>query len=163
MAKITVKHDDKQVGFIEDTSYEVGDKNIAIHYYEDIGFQVSVLDRKTNIMNFYKDVDGKLVIESRENIMTGDELMLRDDIRDSLFELLKANFIWITHVKLYEKHELKKDLTIIQADLNEFAGYIENQFDLEFISPDAVSKWTTIKDIVNYIENALECALHDME
>lgn len=85
-----------------------------------------------------------------------EKAMLRDDIRDQLFELLKANFVWITHVELCEKHELRKDLTILQVDLNEFSDYIENLFDLEFISPDAVSKWNTVADIVNYIEDNLE-------
>jgi acyl carrier protein len=82
--------------------------------------------------------------------------MLRDDIRDKVIELLHGDFQWINKVVLKENTILLIDLDIDSLDIVEFSQTLEFEFDINFISPDDISKWITVKDIVDYIEQNLE-------
>jgi len=90
--------------------------------------------------------------------------MLRDDIRDKIIELLYTEFDWL---KQYAPIDLEtsafEDLDIDTLNIVEFSSTIEAEYEIGFISPDYYTKWSTAEDIVGYIEDNLECALHDME
>jgi len=83
---------------------------------------------------------------------TGDK-MLRDDIKDKLIELIQVEFSGTQFIE--EKSELEV-FEIDSLDRITLASEIENEFDIDFISPDHTSGWNTVKDIVSHIETALE-------
>lgn len=91
----------------------------------------------------------------------GNMSMLRDDIRDKVFELLLMQFEWISP-QVMETSTLKQ-IEIDSSDAAELSLTLEEEFDIEFISSDQILKWKTVKDIIDYIEDTLECALHDVE
>jgi len=67
--------DDKITDYNDKMDYalENDDTNLVLSYNEAKGFQVSILDKKTNIIRYYNVVDGKLVFESANNVLTGEE------------------------------------------------------------------------------------------
>jgi len=86
--------------------------------------------------------------------------MLRDDIRDKVFDMINADFVEPRFIaqEQYNWIELNMDAN----DVNVLAIFLEKEFDIDFINPDDINKWQTVSDIVDYIEDVLECALHDM-
>jgi len=57
----------------ENYSLENNSTNIALSFDKTTGFGVSVLNKETNILRYYNVVDSKLVQESEEDVMTGEE------------------------------------------------------------------------------------------
>ena len=151
---IKIKHDD-QVVFegISRLSFESEETNIEVDYSDSKGFRVSVYDIKKKIMHYYDVVDGQLKLSSKENTESGEEMLIRDDIKDKIFDLITANF---TDPK-FRVHEhftweqMSMEITCVQH-LSDMAAIT---FEIE-IPFSEVMKWTTVKDIVNYIETALE-------
>ena len=87
--------------------------------------------------------------------------VLRDDIKDRVFDLITLNF---TDPKFrVHEHFTWEKMTMDAEDVKTLAMMILVEFNLEEIPFAETMKWTTVKDIVSYIETALECALHDME
>jgi len=93
----------------------------------------------------------------------GDGKMLRDDISIKVTEILQAEFKWISHAEISESHNLQRDLTLDAVCITGFAELLAKEFNLEDIEFSNIMEWLTVKDIVDYLEEALECALHDME
>ena len=89
--------------------------------------------------------------------------MLRDDIVYKITVLLHMEFMHIEHAELHEKHNLQKDLNLDAVDITAFADALLKEFELEEIPFSNIMEWVTVADIVNTIEDSLECALHDME
>lgn len=105
----------------------------------------------------WEKVQMMFVLDTRR---IGEGIMLRDDIRDEVFDMIKADFVEPKFIvqEQYNWIELNMDAN----DINTLTTLIEKEFDIPFISPDAVSKWNTVADMVNYIEDTLECALYGM-
>jgi len=68
--------DDKFIDYNDNMQHalENDNTNISLSHHEKTGFGVSVLDKKTNIIRYYKVVDSELVFESANDVMTGEEL-----------------------------------------------------------------------------------------
>jgi len=79
--------------------------------------------------------------------------MLRDDIRDKVFDMINADFTEPRFIvqEQYNWIELNMDAN----DINVLASFLEKEFEISFISPDDKDKWYTVKDIVDYIEDNL--------
>jgi len=80
--------------------------------------------------------------------------MLREDIKNTIVTQILIDFPWIEEVKEDENlrtHELLDSLDMIDLSLS-----MESEYDLDFISPDDTYKWTTVREIVDFIEDALE-------
>ena len=152
---VKIKHDDQVV--FEDMShlsFETEETNIQVEHSEVKGFCVSVYDRKKKTMCYYDVVDGQLKLSSKEDTSSGEEMLLRDDIKDKVFDLITTNF---TDPKfVVQEHHTWIELNMDAVDVVELSTFVEFEFDIGFISPDGIQKWTTVKDIVNYIETALE-------
>jgi len=163
--KATLIIDDEEIKQIDMNlvAYESSEENISISFTEKKGFALSILNRETSIMNYYNIVDGKPVLTSRENILTGDETMMRDDILYKITELLHVEFVHIGWDNVDEGATLKEDLVLDSSDIKSFSNILIKEFDLNDIEFSNVMKWTTVEDVVDYIEDALECTLHDME
>jgi hypothetical protein len=73
---IKLKINDEVIDYKEKINYslENDSTNIALSHHEKTGFGVSILDKETNIIRYYKVVDFELVLESVENVLTGEEL-----------------------------------------------------------------------------------------
>jgi hypothetical protein len=76
MNGVTLKIDDKVIDYNDKLNYslENDSTNIALSHHEKTGFGVSIFDKETNIIRYYKVVDSELVFESANNVMTGEEL-----------------------------------------------------------------------------------------
>ena len=72
---IKLKIDDKVIDYKEKINYslENDSTNIALSHHEKTGFGVSVFDKKAKVIRYYKVVDSELVLESVEDVLTGDE------------------------------------------------------------------------------------------
>lgn len=150
--------DDKPMKEIDMTlvCYESSEESINIDFTEKKGFSLSIVNRNTNIMNYYSIVDGKPVLTSREDILTGNEIMMRDDIRDRIFEIIKINFTSLKFT-VYEKYTYQ-DMDMSPGDMRTLAELIATEFDIEEIPLAKVMAWTTVGSIVSNIENILEGA-----
>jgi len=84
----------------------------------------------------------------------GEKAMLRDDIKDKVSDIITSN-LTDPRLVVQEQHNWV-ELNMDAVDVTELSCFIEAEFDIDFISPDAVSKWNTVADIVNYIEDQLE-------
>jgi len=158
-------------------AYEAKDINISVLHSEEKSFTISIFDRSTDMMRYYDVKDGKLFLNTVENLDT-DEIvtvdtevvkeasMLRDDIRDKVTELLIQDFTWLegsNEGKVEETDELQKRLSLDAVDITAFSDTLIREFDLGSIEFSKVMEWEIVEDIVDYIEDNLECALHDME
>lgn len=87
--------------------------------------------------------------------------MLRDDIQDKVFDLITSNFTDPRFIvqEQYSWVEMNMD-TVDVAALSEMIIVV---FELDGIEFSDIMKRQTLKDVITYIEEALECALHDME
>ena len=86
--------------------------------------------------------------------------VVRDDIRDRVIELLLREFVYL-EPNFDEDSLLEKDLVLDAVEITGFAETLVEEFELEGIEFAEVMRWTMVKDIVNYIENALECAVEE--
>jgi len=91
----------------------------------------------------------------------GEKAMLRDDIRDKTIEVIHSLCEWTSSIKIEEATKIYH--LNIENELELLSNSLEHEFSLPYINPDDINKWNTVADIVNYIEDQLECALHDME
>lgn len=81
-----------------------------------------------------------------------EQRMYRDDIKDRVIELLTA----ISWKEVKEESLLEKELELDTVDLAGFSETLLEEYDLEEIEFSALMEWTTVKDIVDYIEIALQ-------
>jgi len=81
--------------------------------------------------------------------------MHRDDISYTIIELLQKEFEWIDGQLITEDTELS-DLSIEAADIRDFAEALLEEFILEEIELSKLMEWKTVKDIIDYIEVALQ-------
>jgi acyl carrier protein len=77
--------------------------------------------------------------------------MLRDDIRDRIFELIRSLFTL----------EVKESMTFRELDLDvvsitALTDAIIKEFDLEEIEFADMMEWQKIQDIVSYVDTSLE-------
>jgi len=72
--------DDKITDYNDKMDYalENDDTNLVSSYNEAKGFQVSIFDKETNVIRYYKVVDSELVLESVEDVMTGNKIEKND-------------------------------------------------------------------------------------
>ena len=75
--------------------------------------------------------------------------MLRDDIRDKIFELLYADFPFL------EKFDESNDLEVIhlgQQELVDFSATLIKEFSLEDIEFSEIKEWEVVADIINTVD-----------
>jgi len=77
--------------------------------------------------------------------------ILRDDIKDKVVELLLIEFCWKDEKIIELTSFLDKDTSLDEGV--EFSEVVSKEFELDYISPDSVARWETVKDIVDYIED----------
>ena len=150
---VTFKNGDLVLGraVIEDICYEHRNINISISCSTKDGFELSIFNKSSNIMRYYNIMDGTPKLTSKENVMTGDELMLRDDIRDSVFELIRSLFtLEVKESMTFEELELDA------VDITALADALLVEFDLEEVEFASVMEWQKIQDVVSYIDITLE-------
>lgn len=94
----------------------------------------------------YDDIKNNYCLEEK----TG---MLRDDIKFKITELLEVN---CTRLKEVQEDDDLQELELDAVDITAFADTLLIEFGLEQIEFSEIMKWQTVKDIVNYIEEALE-------
>jgi len=90
----------------------------------------------------------------RQYIREEKDGMLRDDIAEKITQLLQQDFSWIEEELIEET-----DLQAVGLDkdcITTFGNILLQEFDLDYIEFSKVMEWTTVKDIVSYIEDALE-------
>lgn len=87
--------------------------------------------------------------------------MLRDDIKDKVFDLINSTFV--DPKFMLQEHHTWVDITMDAEDVIALSEMIMIEFELDSIDFSEVMKWQTLKDVITYIEEALECALHDMK
>jgi len=76
--------------------------------------------------------------------------LLRDDIKNIIFELMYERFNWIVVV------EEKTEFNILALSIDEIQELVVDlikSFDLESIDLRYIKEWSTVKDIVDYIED----------
>ena len=73
MSKIKLKIDDKVIDNKDNISLENDSTNIALSHHEKTGFGVSIFDKEAKVIRYYKVVDSELVLESVEDVLTGEE------------------------------------------------------------------------------------------
>ena len=75
MSNIKLKIDDIVINESDNINYslENDSTNIALNHHEKTGFGVSIFDKEANIIRYYKVVDSELVLESVEDVLTGEE------------------------------------------------------------------------------------------
>ena len=90
------------------------------------------------------------------------EGMLRDDIVKVVILALHDSFLHIKE-EINENDRLQYKLDLDAVDITGFAETLQERFEIEEIVFADIMEWQTVKDIINTINNQLECALHDME
>lgn len=80
---------------------------------------------------------------------------MRDDIVSVIIEGLYAEFEYIEADSVKEESTFK-EIEIDAVDIVDFTVFIMEKFELEEIEFRELMEWSTIKDIVDYVENALE-------
>jgi len=87
--------------------------------------------------------------------------MLRDDIKDKVVEIIKADFAEPSFV--VQEHNTWVDLNLDAVDVVGLSEVLLKEFELEEIPFSRVMGWETVSDVIGTIEDYLECALHDRE
>jgi len=121
-----------------------------------------VIDKITNLVKQMSE-DEKESLHShirRQYALEEKTGMLRDDIIDKVIELIQINFVWISSLEEKDNLEIQN---LMVSDLIDFSTELEKEFEIENIALSETMQWITVADIVNYIEDNLECALHDKE
>jgi len=154
--KVKIKYDDNIIfEGLSHLSFEAEGTNIQVEHLKGKGFSISVYDKQRKIMHYYDVVDGKLKLSSKENVETGEEMLIRDDIKDKVIELLLIEF---PSQKEVNERTYFKDIDLEAMDIRAFADTIAKEFEIEEIPVCQVMQWQTVKDIVCYLDNALEDA-----
>lgn len=149
---IELRIDDKVTKNVDDINYSLqsDSTNIELSYHKDTGFNVSVLDRATNIMRFYEVVDGKLKLSDIENIITGEEIMIRDDIFEKIKIGLQSEFDWIEEPLVEDTTFKKLELDAVQ--ITDFSIFMMDNFNIPEPDFRTIMEWSSVKDIVDFIE-----------
>ena len=79
--------------------------------------------------------------------------MLRDDISFKTRQALEENYTWLKEV---QEDDNLQELELDAVNITEFADTLLVEFELEQIEFAKIMEWSTVKDIVNHIEDALE-------
>ena len=79
----------------------------------------------------------------------------RDDIKDTIIELLHKEFEWIDG-QIDSEEVALADFDIDNIDKIMFVLSLEDYFNIEITDEVIVRDWKIVKDIVNYIEVALQ-------
>ena len=87
--------------------------------------------------------------------------ILRDEIRSEVFEIIQLLFIDSTF-KVEETHSFS-DLYMDAISVTALSEAVEARFELKGIDFIQITEWQRVSDVINYVDNALECALHDKE
>ncbi len=106
-------------------------------------------DDKKELLRYIK---GQYTLEERSG-------MLRDDIADRVFELIKLLFA-------DDKFAMHESFTLVELDMDatdvqELKETIEIDFDLESIDFSRVMEWQKVKDIIDTVDDILICAESD--
>jgi len=116
--------------------------------------------RIENLINQLSESDQKVLADYIEGQycveFIGDGKMLRDDISIKVTESLQAEFNWISHAEISESHNLQRDLTLDAVCITGFAELLVKEFSLEDIEFSNIMEWLTVKDIIDYLEEALD-------
>ena len=105
----------------------------------------------SNIQKEYEDSFKKETAETKE--LKEKNRMLRDDIVKKLTQLLEAEHTWL--INLEEENTLE-ELDLSPPDITLFADKMIIEFDIDEIDFAKIMEWTTVKDMVDYIEDILE-------
>ena len=103
-------------------------------------------DDKKELLTYIK---GQYTIEERKG-------MLRDDIKDRIFELIKLHFA-TGNFTVKEEYSFK-DLYIDSTVLAALCEIIENDFEIEPIEFSRAMEWQRVKDIIDTVDDILICA-----
>lgn len=119
-------------------------------------------DRINNLVKQMSDVDKKHLFEKIKDDYCLKEKngMLRDDISLKIRELLEIEHTWLRSTV---EEDTLEELDLYQADITLLVVTMIKEFELEEIEFSTIMEWTTVKDIVDYIEDTLECALYDVK
>ena len=80
--------------------------------------------------------------------------MLRDDIRDKVFDLITANFTCPRFI--VQEHYNWIELNMDAIDVTALSDMLIIAFELEQIEFAKIMEWQTVADIVNYIEDNIQ-------
>jgi len=150
---VKIKYDDNVIfEGLSHLSFEAEGTNIQVEHLKDKGFTISVYDKQRKIMHYYDVVDGKLKLSSKENVETGEEMLIRDDIRDRIIEEMQILFPWMD---IPHEGDTLAHLKLDSQNMLSFCKILIKEFDLEDITFAKVMQWSTVKDIVDYIEDNL--------
>lgn len=114
-----------------------------------------MIDKITNLVKQMSKSEQQTLLDYIKNqyCLEEKEGMLRDDISFKIREQLEANHTWLKDIQEDSTlEELELDPMLITA----FADTLEEEFELTEIPFAKIMEWLTVKDIVNYIEEALE-------
>jgi len=93
-------------------------------------------------------------IEGQYSVEFKGKGMLRDDIKDKVIELMYSLYEWVAVAEIKEDYSLEG--LCIDTEVELLSTAIENEFNIEYINPDNIQRWETVKDVVSYIENNFE-------
>ena len=114
-----------------------------------------MLEKITNLVKQMHKAEQKELLQHIEAQYGLEEKngMLRDDISFKIRELLEANHTWLKEV---QEEDNLQELDLDAVDITAFADTLLLEFELDQIEFSQIMEWPTVKDIVNYIEEALE-------
>ena len=106
------------------------------------------------IMHLVKQLSEKEKMQEYQHIkdtynVGATKAMLRDDIRDKIFELLHVDFPFL------EKFEEGDDLSVMhlgQQELVDFSETLLQEFELQDIDFAEIKEWETVADIINTVD-----------
>lgn len=83
--------------------------------------------------------------------------MLREEIKTKICDLITANFTDPTTLVMEES--IWVNLNMNAVDVTELADMILVEFELEEVVFSKLMEWESVKDVVDYIEDSLECVV----
>jgi len=113
------------------------------------------------LKNLYKEIEADHGLGSLLPNKKRRRNMQREDIEAKVKFLLLKSFAWIEHTELDDT--LEKNLGLDAVNVTDFAETLIKEFDLEGIEFSKLMEWQAVGDIVDYIENCLECASHNVD
>ena len=113
-----------------------------------------MIEKINNLLRQLSEDELKSLVEYLERQHTLDfkeGCMLRDDIRDRVFELIRSLFT------LEVKESMSfEELELDAVDITALADAILMEFELEEVEFANIMEWQKIQDIVNYVDITLE-------
>ena len=113
-----------------------------------------MIEKINNLLRQLSEDELKSLVEYLERQYTLDfkeGCMLRDDIRDRIFELIRSLFT------LEVKESMSfEELELDAVDITALADALLLEFELEEIEFASMMEWQKIQDIVSYIDITLE-------